>query len=514
LTATVSKPSPSAAPSIFAASRLVGLLSTDARGAVRVCNCAMAAWLGYADPRGALGVDFKAMLLEQDQWRSWASAHRAQPAQIVLRRPDGGRVTLDGDVLVRRDSSGAFAGIDALLIDVTEHRQLAEALQRASRTEALGALTSGIAHDFNNLLTVIVGNLYLLVENLRDNEALLTKAKAARDAARRGADLTKQFLSFARQKAADPKPIHLSRVIGNLHTLLERALGRRIKLSAEAAEDVWPINVDVTQLESALINLAVNARDAMAGEGHVTIRAENLVLGSGEAKHYDVTPGNYVVVSVADDGPGIPESIRARVFEPFFTTKQTSGGSGLGLSMVKRFMDMARGAIVIESPEGRGTCMKLIFPQAREEPQTVDMTQPLSTLATGKENVLVLCTDGEVAATVEQLLSVLGYTVALAGGPEEALAAVDARPPDLLLTEPPTAAGYSTERLVGEARIKAPQLKILLVADGSAPLAKTPAVDGLLRKPFSLADLAKTVRSTLDTGDSHGRLDAARRHSG
>jgi signal transduction histidine kinase/DNA-binding NarL/FixJ family response regulator len=501
--ALTKRPGPETAgrDSAIATSLTIGHLLISADGGILGCNAAMTRMLGYSASSEAVGADIKSLMLDPEPWSSWLAMHDdIETTRIAMRRRDGGEIFLHGDIRRKSTSSGAVAGFELLLIDGTEQHQLGLALQSTARAGAVAALTGGVAHDFNNLLTIIVGNLYLLVESVRDNEALLGKAKIARDAARRGADLTKQLLSFARQKEADPQTIHLPVAIQNLNLLLERALGSKVTLTSRVAEDSWPICVDVSQLESALINLTVNARDAMQGEGTVVIGAANVTLEPSEAKRLSLQPGEYVEVYVADDGPGIPDKIKDRIFEPFFTTKGNRG-SGLGLSMVRHFVALARGAIDIDRKSAAGgTIIRLLFPRTRErEPSSVDMTQPLSTLPTGNEKVLVLCSDREVGTTIRQLLDVLGYAVAMAQEREAALQMLSEHGADILLCELPRGQQEPIGMLIRTARERCADLKALLIVDDAKPdHLPNGSIDGLLRKPFSLADVAKTVRRALD----------------
>jgi PAS domain S-box-containing protein len=496
---------PSAVPTLgkpasrLAVSLSVGSLRIDGAGRIRGCNPAMAQLLGYRVTNELVGRDMSELLTDSRDWSRLKDGDEAvERISIAMRHIGGREIYLKGDVFRRRNDQDP-AGIELLLADFTTQQQLERALESASRAEALAALTAGVAHDFNNLLTVIVGNLYLLAESVRDDESLLGKVKIARDAARRGADLTKQLLSFARHKPADPQVTQLSRVIENITLLLERALGSKVALKTEVAADAWPVSVDVTQLESAVINLAVNARDALDGGGTVTIAVRNATLDADSAKRLGIKPGEHVQVSVADDGPGIPEGIREKIFEPFFTTKGQRGGTGLGLSMVRRMIVAAGGAVDLASETGRGTTFTLLMPRAKGEVRNNEMTQPLSTLPTGSEAVLVSCTDSAVGQTVHELLDVLGYQVTVAANPEAASAKLAESDTRLLICEAPRSQASLLKSAIAAAREQAPKLKVLLVTDDSSNVESyNDEVHGVLRKPFSLADLATSVRAALD----------------
>jgi signal transduction histidine kinase len=486
----------------LSASATFGVLEASADGVVRACNPRLAALLGYHATNELVGRELRGELgVSEATWQTWlALPGRVVPVELTLTRTDGEHVYCRGDLRLRRNPGGAVLGLELLLVDFTEQRQLEHALVGAARTEALRALTGSAAHDFNNLLTIIVGNLYLLVESLRDNEGLLTKVKAARDAARRGADLARQLLSFATQKPVEPEVVALPRAIGNVELLLERALGKRIELSTALEPDCWPIRIDVTQLESALINLAVNARDAMDGHGRVTISASNASIDKTRASALGVEPGDYVDISVTDSGPGVPAAIRQDIFKAFYTTKSSSGGTGLGLNMVQRLVTSAGGTVELVDPSGGGACFRLLFPRAESDAlRPVDMTQPLSTLPTGHERVFVQSSDLEVATTIHQLLSVLGYDVQTVTEPAPVLNTLAESGAALLVCEAGTALLAKSCPLLAQAREPHSHLKILLIADDAAVIDDPEVpIQGVLRKPLVLAELATTVRRALD----------------
>lgn len=497
-------PAPPSGPAAKPISRLavsltIGTLRVANDGTVRGANPAITRMLGYRVTNELLGQPLSQLLAHDMDWpaiRDGAAA--VEPVSLVLRDRNGAARHLEGEVHRRLDAQGHVQGVDLLLVDFTTQRELERALEGASHAEALAALTAGLAHDFNNLLTVIVGNLYLLAEAVRDDETLLGKVKTARDAARRGADLTRQLLTFARQQRTEPEIASVQKVIDDIKLLLARALGSRIQLSTDVASDTWPIAVEVPQLESAIINLAVNARDALEDGGKVAITAANTSVDAAAAERLDIAAGEYVSIDVADNGAGIPEAIRDRIFDAFFTTKGQRG-TGLGLGMVRRMVSAAGGAITVESETGRGTTFTLLLPRARGEARVNEMTQPLSTLPTGTESVVVCCRDPQVAQTVHELLDVLGYRVSVAATHEAATAKL-AEGPNLLICDASRSQRAEVEALIGNATKTMSALKILLVTDDtwSAELPEE-GVHGCLRKPFSLADLAKAVRAALNS---------------
>jgi signal transduction histidine kinase len=490
-----------AAMGLLQTSPTFGALLSTTDGQIRACNPRLLAMLGYRSNTELVGRHLvKDLGLDPALLASCSSEIQAVPVELSLRRSDGAVLHARGDLRARRDAAGAALALELVLADCTEEHRLQLAMIGASRTEALRALTGGAAHDLNNLLTIIVGNLYLLVESLRDDESQLNKVKAARDAARRGSDLARQLLSFATQKSVPPEVTELAPVVRNLELLLARALGQRIELRTELAPDCWPICVDVTQFESAIINLAVNARDAMTGAGRVTVTVENHAIDHPRAAELGIECGEYVAVAVADNGPGIPEAIRDHIFTPFFTTKQESGGSGLGLSMVRRLAMEAGGAVEVVPAPGGGACFRLLFPRAAADSlRNTEMTQPLSTLPAGTERILVQCADDDVATTIHQLLSVLGYTVDVTSDAAMLPELIRGSSSKLLVWElGPHGANHPLELLTLLEQAGS-DLKLLLVGDEPPSVHPAhPRIKGQLRKPLVLAELATSVRRALD----------------
>jgi signal transduction histidine kinase len=271
-----------------------------------------------------------------------------------------------------------------LFVESADEQQLRRAVQHSARMEALGSLTAGIAHDFNNLLTVLVGNLYLAAEELRGKSPTFEKVKTARDAGKRGSDLIRHLLAFARREELPAETVDPKKVVADLIPLLNRSLGSRIQLET-GLDSSSGVRASAAQLESVIVNLAINARDAMAGKGKVALRTRDVTLSAADAAGKGLPKaGAYVAISVADDGPGIPEEIRERVFEPFFSTKTEGAGTGLGLCMVRWFAEQSGGAVELESIHGRGTTVSVWLPRIGDGVvDGHDGTMPLSTLPSG-----------------------------------------------------------------------------------------------------------------------------------
>lgn len=387
--------------------------------------------------------------------------------------------------------------------DLTEYRQTQMALNQAQKLKAVGQLTGGVAHDFNNLLTIILGNLAMLEEGLRDNPDLYRSGHAAMNAARRGADLTRRLLAFSRQQALQPRLLAPSQQLQEIAELLQRALGASIALETVVDPAVWNIRVDPGQLTNAVLNLAINARDAMPGGGRLRIEARNVTLDAAHAAHYpEVVPGDYVRLTVSDTGCGMTPEVVEQAFEPFFTTKDLGVGTGLGLSMVYGFVKQSGGHVRIRSQVGVGTAMELYLPRhaskGRETVAVAETTLDESHLR-GRETVLLVEDDPDIRYFVARTLTGFGYDMREAANGREALALLaKIASLDLLLSDMTMPGGISGCDLVLEARRQRPGLRVLLMSgftDGSGQL---PTDCALLEKPFQKLDLGRAVRLALD----------------
>jgi signal transduction histidine kinase/CheY-like chemotaxis protein len=478
-------------------STIVAAILVSDDGAILGANARMRGLLGLAAPADLAGRKLKEFLVERNDWSAWQQARGAGASvTLQLRSATGGAVTLRGDVCPVK-LSGA-RGLCGVFVDAGDEQQLRAAVQQSARMEALGSLTAGIAHDFNNLLTVLVGNLYLVAEEMRDRPKAFEKVKSARDAAKRGADLIKQLLTFARREEVEADVIDPCKVVTDVVPLLRRALGTRISLHTELAPDVGRIRASTAQLESVVVNLAINARDAIVGKGTVTVAMQRAYYSHAEAaKRGLVNGGDYVVASVADNGSGISEETIGRVFEPFFSTKTDRGGTGLGLSMVRWFAEQAGGIVELRSVVGQGTTVALLLPSSTEsDHETAEGTMPLSTLPTGTERVVVLAPDEALRSTIRQILEVLGYSVTFTAEEDEMLAALRTEQAQLLIVD---GSGREDRDLLARAKAVSPGLKFVVTTEAARPVdPAAPSGIVVLAKPFTLADLAGTVRRALD----------------
>jgi signal transduction histidine kinase len=487
---------------IVESSSVVAAIAVAADDTIMAANGRMRGFLGLREGGVGTAKPFSSYLVDAAVWKTCCDAARAsRPIEIELRGSDGVPRLLRGDV--RTEGEGPERQLVGIFVDGDDGKALRAAAQHSARMDALASLTAGVAHDFNNLLTVLVGNLYLVGEELRERPLVFEKLKAARDAGKRGSELIKQLMTFARREELDVGTIDPSKVIGELLPLLRRALGSRITLETTLQKHVGLVRASVAQFESVVVNLAVNARDAIEGTGRISVDVSGLALSDRDASARGLRRGGrYVSISVRDTGAGIAADALGRVFEPFFSTKRERGGTGLGLSMVRWFAESSGGGATIESTVGHGTTVTLLLPrqQVDHAAETAERTMPLSTLPTGTERVVVLAMDDALRATIHQTLEVLGYRVTVAGDAEQLVAAVASEPTDLLVID-----GVADNEALARAHGLRPSLRIVATAHpGRAP----EPVAGLritsLTKPFTLADLAGTVRRALDgsRGDS------------
>jgi signal transduction histidine kinase len=388
--------------------------------------------------------------------------------------------------------------------DITERRATEQQLRQAQKMEAVGQLTGGIAHDFNNLLTVVLGNLQLLERTLRADERNHRRIRTAIEAVERGAELTRRLLAFSRRQRLEPKVVDANALLSGMDDLLHRALGEEVELEVARAGDLWLTKADQSQLETAILNLAINARDAMPGGGKLTVETANTHLDSEYASlHVEVTPGEYVLVAVSDTGTGIPKDVIDKVFQPFFTTKEPGKGTGLGLSMVHGFVKQSGGHIKVYSEPGCGTTVKIYLP--REKVSALEDSGPTLeavALASGQETILVVEDDAKVREIAVSLLRELGYRVLEAVDGPSALAVIEGEEAiDLLFSDIIMSGGMNGLELAQRARRRRPDLKVLHTsgyAEAAVARGSGLAADCLIGKPYRKEDLARKVRHALD----------------
>jgi PAS domain S-box-containing protein len=389
--------------------------------------------------------------------------------------------------------------------EIKKRQQTEDALRQAQKMEAIGQLTGGIAHDFNNLLTVILGNLETLQRRLSPGHEGQRMVGAARNSASRAAQLTHRLLAFARRSPLAPEVHSPNKLVAGMSELLRRALGEAIGVETVLADELWNTFVDANQLENALINLAVNSRDAMPGGGTLTIETANCELDEAYcARHADLRPGQYAGIFVSDTGTGMPAEIIDKVFEPFFTTKDVGQGTGLGLSQVYGFIKQSGGHVVIYSEIGTGTSVKLYLPRYldsfdSDEPAAAENASPR---AKAGESVLVVEDDPEVRNYTVAAVSELGYRVTAAEDGATALQQLEQNPELQLLFTDIGLPGMNGRQLADEALRRRPSLKVLFTTgyarDAIVHRGRLDRGIEVVFKPFSLSELASKIRGVFD----------------
>ncbi|MDB5598719.1 MAG: sensor hybrid histidine kinase [Xanthobacteraceae bacterium] len=423
----------------------------------------------------------------------------------IVMRPEGetkafhivasGRIT--------RDEFGAQEGAVIVYRDVSDEKETERQFRQSQKMDAIGQLTGGVAHDFNNILTVITGTIEILADAVADRPKLAEIAKMVDEAAQRGAELTSQLLAFARRQPLEPRATDVNGLIVDTARLLRPTLGEHVEIESMLSDEAWPAMIDPSQLSTALINLSINARDAMPNGGKLTIESRNVVLDEAyAAAHSEVTPGAYVMIAVSDTGGGIPAALVDRVFEPFFTTKEVGKGTGLGLSMVYGFVKQSKGHIKIYSEEGVGTTIKLYLPKMSGAADALGLLADAPSIQGGTESILVVEDDTMVRNYVIAQLDSLGYTTHAAANAAEALAMTDdGLQFDLLFTDVIMPGGLNGRQLADEVISRRPSVRVLYTSGYTEnAIVHHGRLDrgvALLNKPYRKADLARKVRDVL-----------------
>jgi PAS domain S-box-containing protein len=488
-----------------------GVIMMDGRGGVMMFNPACEKMFGY-EADEVIGQNVKMLMPspyreEHDNYLD--NFHRTGERKIIGigrevtgQRKDGTTFPMDLSVgQANQDGNQIFVGI---IHDLTERKHTEAQLVQAQKMETVGQLSGGIAHDFNNLLTVVVGNAEVLSESLRARPDLQAMADAIVQAGERGAELTQRLLAFSRRQTLQPTEIDGNALVKGMEKLLRRMLAETISIRTMLEPDLWTAYADPGQLENAILNLAINARDAMADGGTLTITTANVPLDERYRDlHPEVNPGEYVMVAVTDDGSGMPNEVLDHVFEPFFTTKDVGKGSGLGLSMVYGFVKQSNGHVAIYSEPGLGTTVRIYLPAITVTADRMPGLVPADALAeTGRESVLVAEDDPFVRSYAVTCLSGLGYKVIEAVDGREALNKLtEGAHADILFTDVVMPGGINGWELAERARKIRPGLKVLLTSgyalETLAERGRLPQGAVILNKPYRKAELAKRLREAL-----------------
>jgi PAS domain S-box-containing protein len=464
-------------------------------------------------PEAFIGKTNREMGFPEDQCMLWTDAiekvfQTGKVNRIEFKLPTG--MWLDWLLAPEFDALGKVSAVVTAARDITE-RKKAEAdrerieaeLRQAQKMEAVGLLAGGVAHDFNNMLNVILGYAEIALSSLNARDPLYQHLLEIKKAGLRSADLTRQLLAFSRKQIVEPRVLHLNEVIANQQQMLARLIGEDIEIDFAPAGDLWTIRVDPVQIDQILANLAVNARDAIAGVGTVSVETANVVLDETYIRnHVYVTPGEYVMLAFSDTGAGMDADTLKRIFEPFFSTKDKAKGTGLGLSTVYGIVKQNKGYIHAYSEPGMGTTFKIYFPRFQGKAAApAEKTEAAS--GTGTETVLIVEDEQQVLSLAREVLKRYGYQVLTASTPGEACQLVEKHEGQihLLLTDVVMPAMNGKELQTRIQKIK-PGLKTLFMSGYTANVIAQRGVleEGVefIQKPFSVASLAQKVRQVLD----------------
>lgn len=443
--------------------------------------------------------------------------------EICNKAKDGSLYWLETTIAPFTDETGEINQYIAIRTDVTDRKHTEEQLRQTHKMHAVGQLTGGIAHDFNNILGIIMGNLEILEMMLENDPKALKRIETASKGAKRGADLTSKLLNFSRTSSSDSEPTSANESIEKMEGLIKKTLTSSIKIENKLAADIWTIVLNKGDLEDALLNLAINARDAMPDGGTLLIETQNTLLDSQYTELYPESKiGEHVLISVSDTGTGMSKGVMEKVLEPFFTTKSSELGTGLGLSMIHGFIKRTKGHMSIHSEVGKGSTFKLYIPRAKSCEVIVNNDSAIQTkevipiahdiLPHGNETILVIDDEKDLAKLAKTELKQLGYTVIAGYGANEALAILQSSQPiDLLFSDVVMPGGIDGYQLALSALSLRPTIKILLTSGftrhredylDKTDLELLKLTETLLAKPYSFSELAQAIRNTLDATDT------------
>ena len=488
----------------------------DPEGTIKWVNRAFLGLTGYSaeeavgkNPRDLLKSGSQDRAFYAEMWNTLLSG-KVWKGELVNRKKDGSLFTEEQTITPILDEAGRVTHFIAIKRDITARRDLEMQYRQAQKMEGIGRLAGGIAHDLNNLLTVINGTVELLLPKTGQAPEQLADLMEIRRAADRAAALTRQLLAFSRQQVLKVEVLDLNTVVGNMMKMLTRVIGEDVRIETQLTDDVCAIRADATQLEQVVMNLAINARDAMPKGGTLSISTAPVELDADfAARHVTVKPGPHIHLRVRDSGHGMDATTRARIFEPFFTTKESGKGTGLGLSTVYGIVKQSGGSIWVESSPAAGTTFDIYFPRVDEAPAGVaertPAPRPVVATEGSEETILVVEDEDAIRQVAIRVLARQGYKVIAANSGEAALAEVAAltRPIDLLLTDM-VMPGMTGPELAKQLRAQQPGLRVLFTSGYSADAVArqfglTDNTWAFISKPYGLADLTREVRRVLDS---------------
>ena len=482
-----------------------GVFRVDQNGRIAMANSAFAAMLGYQGPDEVLdlntGADLYLNSTEQQRARDFASEDPRVGYETQWKRKDGKTITVRLGGRRLPDDDELPGGFEVFVEDVTEHRSLQKQFEHAQKMEAVGRLAGGVAHDFNNLLMIISGYAQLLDESSADPKKVVEYATRIQDASSKAATVTRQLLAYSRKQVLEPTVLDLSHVVKDLAKMLPRLLGEDVETVMEFDPQVGTVRADRGQIEQVIMNLAVNARDAMPQGGRLTIATSNVTLDASYYQGVEVPPGQYVLLAVSDTGSGMDAETQAHIFEPFYTTKEAEKGTGLGLATVYGIVKQSNGFIWVYSEPDKGSIFKIYLPRLDAPADSDESVQPVQVPSTGTETILLVEDESVLRNVCRVYLESKGYTVLEAGNAKEAMKICQShdRPIHVLITDI-VMPGLGGLELAKSALKLRPALSVVLVSGYTDRALDREAIRfaKFLQKPFSFDALARTVRSLLD----------------
>jgi PAS domain S-box-containing protein len=507
------------------------ILTLDANGTIRLANPATEYQFGYRALEilgKPVGVLFRNPQVWVDIWRTLSNRQAFLPVEVTAVRKDGSlshmevsaarwlnddRIFVSAilrDVNERHEAEEALRALNATLENRIKERtdqlmQAEEKLRQSQKMEAVGRLTGGIAHDFNNLLQGIIGPLDLVQKRATEGRIgdVDRYVQEALRAANRAAALTHRLLAFSRRQAIDPRPLDINRLIATIKELLRRTVGASTEMCLVYEKNLWLVRCDANQLENSLLNLTINARDAIRNGGTLTIETANVVLDDEQAQQRELSPGEYVRISVRDTGVGMTADVAARAFDPFYTTKPIGEGTGLGLSMIYGFVRQSNGSTRIESEVGKGTTVEICLPRFHGELIEVCDIRHTNTLKNAQrtESILVVEDEGNIRVLIVETLNDLGYQVLEAADGHAALQIVQSAQRIDLLVSDVGLPGLSGRQVADAARVVRPQLRVLFMTGYAERAANNEFLEAgmeVIQKPFTMEVLAERISAIID----------------